>query len=64
MYMSTLPPPFGAFGWIYFAKIRVLYDIGICFSKKKFLFRKSNWKMAGRFALAERYLPAIMLLIV
>ncbi|EHJ42064.1 hypothetical protein HMPREF0673_00123 [Leyella stercorea DSM 18206] len=34
------------------------------FQQKKFLFRKSNWKMTGRFALAERYLPAIMLLIV
>ena len=40
MYMSTLPPPFGAFGWIYFAKIRVLYDIGICFSKKSFFLEK------------------------
>jgi len=51
MYMSTLPPPFGAFGWIYFAKIRFLYDIWLNFSKKVSFKKKqlkNGWKTNGR----------------
>ena len=49
--MSTQPLPFGTFGWIYFAKIRFLYDIWLNFSKKVSFKKKqlkNGWKTNGR----------------
>ena len=71
MYMSTQPLPFETFGWIFFAKYKVFIRYLAKFQQKSFFLKKTaekrledQWKMAGRYALAERYLPAIMLLIV